>query len=359
MTPDDEVRFRSALDDIPAYKPGKPPERTDGKPTYKLSSNENPHPPLPGVLAAAAKAAGSMNRYPDMGAPDLLEALSDRFGVPESDLAIGTGSVAVLYHLLQAVCGPDDEVVYAWRSFEAYPIAVQLTGATSVQVPLTEEARHDFKAMEAALTDRTRVVLICTPNNPTGPVVRRDELLAFLEVVPRNVLVVLDEAYREFVREPDTIDGVEIYRDRPNVVVLRTFSKAYGLAGFRIGFAIAHPPVVAAIRKCALPFGVSEIAQAAAVASLHAEDELLARVEALVVERTRVVDELRKAGWNVPETHANFVWMPLGDETVAFTEAVQAEGVSVRPFPGEGARVTIGEREANDLFLEVAAAWLQ
>ncbi len=359
MTPDDEVRFRSVLDDVAAYKPGKPPERTDGRPTYKLSSNENPYPPLPGVLAAATEAAGNMNRYPDMGALDLLEALSERFKVPVSDLAVGTGSVAVLYHLLQAACGEGDEVIYAWRSFEAYPIAVQLTGATSVKVPLTEDARHDFKAMEAALTDRTRVVLVCTPNNPTGPVVRRDELLAFLDVVPRNVLVVLDEAYREFIREPETVDGAEVYRDRPNVVVLRTFSKAYGLAGFRVGYAIGHPPVIAAIRKCALPFGVSEIAQAASIASLRAEDELLERVEALVTERTRVVDELRASGWDVPETHANFVWMPLGEETVAFAEAVQAEGVSVRPFPGEGARVTIGEREANDLFLTIACAWRQ
>jgi histidinol-phosphate aminotransferase len=359
MTPEDEVRFRACLDDVAAYKPGRPPERTDGRPTYKLSSNENPYPPLPGVLAAAMEAAANMNRYPDMGALELLEALSERFGVPVTDLAVGTGSVAVLYHLLQAACGEGDEVVYAWRSFEAYPIAVQLTGATSVQVPLTEDARHDFKAMEAALTDRTRVVLVCTPNNPTGPVVRRDELLAFLDVVPRNVLVVLDEAYREFIREPEMVDGAEVYRDRPNVVVLRTFSKAYGLAGFRIGYAIAHPPIVAAIRKCALPFGVSQIAQSAAIASLEAEDELLERVDALVTERTRVVAELRAAGWDVPETHANFVWMPLGGETLAFAEAAQAEGVSVRPFPGDGARVTIGEREANDLFLDVARSWRQ
>lgn len=359
MTPDDEVRFRSVLDDVAAYKPGKPPERTDGRPTYKLSSNENPYPPLPGVLAAATEAAANMNRYPDMGALPLLETLAERFKVPVEHLALGTGSVAVLYHLLQAACGEGDEVIYAWRSFEAYPIAVQLTGATSVRVPLTDEARHDFKAMEAALTDRTRVVLVCTPNNPTGPVVRRDELLAFLDVVPRNVLVVLDEAYREFIREPETVDGCEVYRDRPNVVVLRTFSKAYGLAGFRIGYAIGHPPVIAAIRKCSLPFGVSEVAQAAAIASLRAEEELLERVEALVAERTRVTNELRASGWDVPETHANFVWMPLGEETMAFAEAVQAEGVSVRPFPGDGARVTIGEREANDLFLTIACAWRQ
>ncbi|MGW6283158.1 histidinol-phosphate transaminase [Kribbella sp. NPDC055071] len=357
MTPDHEVRFRACLDDVAAYQPGRPPARTDGRPSYKLSSNENPYPPLPGVLAAATEAAAQMNRYPDMGAVDLLDALSDRFGVPVSDLAVGTGSVALIYHLLQATVTVGDEVIYAWRSFEAYPIAVQLTGATSVRVPLTEDARHDFKAMEAAITDRTKVILVCTPNNPTGPVVRRDELLAFLDAVPSNVLVVLDEAYREFVRAEDVADGVDVYRDRPNVVVMRTFSKAYGLAGFRVGYAIGHPPVVEAIRKCALPFGVSHVAQAAAIASLEVEDELLERVDALVTERTRVVEELRAAGWEVPETETNFVWLPLGDETVAFSEAVQAEGVSIRPFPGDGARITIGEREANDLFLEVAIAW--
>ncbi|TDW17886.1 histidinol-phosphate transaminase [Kribbella kalugense] len=357
MTPDNEVRFRACLDDVAAYKPGRPPARTDGRPTYKLSSNENPYPPLPGVLAAATAAAAEMNRYPDMGAVDLLEALSDRFGVPVSDLAVGTGSVALLYHLLQATVTAGDEVIYAWRSFEAYPIAVQLTGATSVQVPLTADARHDLKAMEAAIIDRTKVVVVCTPNNPTGPVVRRDELIAFLDAVPRNVLVVIDEAYREFVRETDVVDGVDLYRDRPNVLVLRTFSKAYGLAGFRVGYAIGHPDVVAAIRKCALPFGVSYVAQAAAIASLAVEDELLERVDALIVERTRVVGELRAAGWDVPESETNFVWLDLGEDTVKFAEAVQAEGVSVRAFPGEGVRVTIGEPEANNLFLKVARTW--
>ena len=158
MTAHDEVRFRACLEDVAAYKPGRPPERADGRPTYKLSSNENPYPPLPGVLAAATEAAASMNRYPDMGALELLEALSERFGVPVSDLAVATGSVALLYHLLQAACSEGDEVVYAWRSFEAYPIAVQLTGATSVRVPLTDDARHDFKAMEAARAPASRAV---------------------------------------------------------------------------------------------------------------------------------------------------------------------------------------------------------
>jgi len=357
MSSTDEVRFRSALDDVQAYKPGKPPVRTDGRPTYKLSSNENPYPPLPGVLEAATAAAAQMNRYPDNGAVVLLEALSARFDVPVGNIALGTGSVAVLYHLLQAACEAGDEVVYAWRSFEAYPIAVALSGATAVQVPLTPDARHDFKAMEAAITDRTRVVLVCTPNNPTGPAVRSQELAAFVDAVPRNVLVVVDEAYREFVRDPDVADALALYRDRPNVTVLRTFSKAYGLAGFRVGFAIGHEPVVAAIRKCALPFGVNTVAQAAAVASLAAEDELLERVESLVTERTRVVEALRSAGWDVPDAQGNFVWLSLGEETLAFAAAADAEGVAIRPFAGDGVRVTIGEPAANDAFLEIAAGW--
>jgi histidinol-phosphate aminotransferase len=350
-------RLRPALDQLPSYKPGRAAPGRPGAPAYKISSNENPYPPLPGVLEAAVAAAGAMNRYPDMFASGLVTALAERFDVPESHLATGTGSVGVLQQIIQATVGPGDDVVYAWRSFEAYPIVVGISGATSVRVPLDDAARHDLPAMAAAVTDRTRLVLICTPNNPTGPVVRHAEAVAFLDRVASDVLVVLDEAYCEFVRDPDAVDGMRLYRDRPNVCVLRTFSKAYGLAGFRVGFAVGHQPVIAAIRKCALPFGVSQIAQDAAVASLGAEDELLLRVEALVGERTRVARGLREAGWPVPDAQGNFVWLALGDDAVPFAEAAQAEGVAVRPFAGDGVRVTIGEPEANDLFLAAARQW--
>ena len=351
------LTFRAALDDLPAYVPGKPPTRADGGPTYKLSSNENPYPPLPGVLAAATEAAAGMNRYPDLGAAALLDALAGRFGVVPERVAVGTGSVGVLYSLLQAACESGDEVIYAWRSFEAYPIAVTLAGATSVQVPLTTDARHDLEAMAKAVTDRTKAVLVCTPNNPTGPAVHRDDLAAFVDSVPEHVLVVVDEAYREFVRDPGVADALELLGDRPNVVVLRTFSKAYGLAGFRVGFGIGPAPVVAAIRKAALPFGVSHVAQRAAIASLAAEDELLRRVESLVGERTRVTAALAEAGWAVPDAQGNFCWLPLGADAAGFGAAAQAAGVSVRPFAGDGVRVTIGEPAANDLFLEVARNW--
>ena len=223
------------------------------------------------MLEAAVGAAARMNRYPDMGNTELYAALSDRFDVPVEDLAVATGSVALIYQLAQAFCEPGDEVVFAWRSFEAYPIAVAAAAATAVQVPVTADGRHDLDAMAAAITDRTRVVLVCTPNNPTGPAVSQAELDAFLAKVPPHVLVVVDEAYVEFVRIDDPIDGLATYRAHHNVVVTRTFSKAYGLAGLRVGFAVAPTPIATALRAVSLPFGVSSVAQAAAVASLERE----------------------------------------------------------------------------------------
>ena len=357
-SPADRPQARPVVTDIPAYVPGRPPATREGVPTYKLSSNENPYPPLPGVLEAATQAAAVMNRYPDMGCTGLYQALSERLDVPVTHLAAGTGSVAVLYHLLQAFCEAGDEVVYAWRSFEAYPIAVAVTGAASVQVPLDSEARHDLDAMADAVTDRTRVVIVCTPNNPTGPAVGRRDLETFLDRIPPHVLVVVDEAYREFVRIDDPLDALDLYRERHNVVVMRTFAKAYGLAGFRVGYIVAPEAVASVVRACSLPFGVSSIAQAAAVASLDRESELLERVRSLVAERARVMDALRGQGWKVPDAQGNFVWLALGERTGEFAAAAEDAGVMVRPFPGEGARVTIGEPSANDVFLSVASGFV-
>jgi histidinol-phosphate aminotransferase len=347
-------KLRAALDGIPTYKPGRPPAAGEGVPSFKLSSNENPYPPLPGVLEAAAAAAARLNRYPDMACSVLTAELAERFGVPADHVATGTGSVGVAQQLLQATAGPGDEVVYAWRSFEAYPIITGISGAKAVEVPLDAEENHDLEAMLAAITERTRLVFVCNPNNPTGNAIHRAELERFLDRVPDGVLVVLDEAYREFITDPEVPDGVDLYRDRPNVAVLRTFSKAYGLAGLRVGFAIAHPPVAEALRKTAVPFGVSQLAQDAAVASLRAEPALLERVAGLVEERTRVVDALTAQGWAVPPTQANFVWLRLGERTADFAAACERAGATVRPFPGEGVRITVGEREANDLVLRTA-----
>ena len=341
--------------DIPAYVPGRPPTPREGLTTYKLSSNENPYPPLPGVLEAATAAVERMNRYPDMGMTALYDALAARWGVEPANLAAGTGSVAVLYHLLQAFAGPGDEVVYAWRSFEAYPIAVTAAGATSVRVPVTAEGRHDLDAMADAITDATKVAVVCSPNNPTGPAARHAEVAAFLERVPSRVLVVLDEAYAEFVRDEDPLDALALAGQHPNVVVMRTFAKAYGLAGLRVGYAIAAAPVAAAIRAVSLPFGVSHVAQAAAVASLEREPALLERVAELVAERDRVRDALRDAGWDVPDPQGNFVWLAAGERTADLAAACEEAGVVVRPFAGEGVRVSIGEPAANDVLVATVA----
>ncbi len=347
--------FRSVLDDFPSYKPGRTPVSAAGK-THKLSANESPHPPLPSVVDVIADAARSVNRYPDNGAQALIAAIAAKYGVPPEHVAVGCGSVGVAQQLLEAVGEPGAEVMYAWRSFEAYPILSGLAAADSVRVPLRDET-HDLAAMAAAITPRTRLIFVCNPNNPTGTVVRTTELEAFLNQVPPDCLVVMDEAYHEYIRDEATPDGVDFYRERPNVAVLRTFSKAYGLAGLRTGFMIAHEPVAAAARATMLPFSVNSIAQAAAVASLAAEDELLERVELTVKERTRVREALVADGWAVPPTEANFVWLRLGEHTLDFAAACFDEGIAIRPFAGEGARISIGDPESNDAFLSLARAY--
>jgi histidinol-phosphate aminotransferase len=353
---DQSPRFRPVLDQFAGYKPGKAPSAGTGK-TYKLSSNESPYEPLPSVQAILADAATYIHRYPDNTAAELSAAIASRFDVPPDHVAVGCGSVGVAQQLLEAVGEPGAEVLFAWRSFEAYPYLTDLANATQVRVPLTEDFSHDLPAMAEAITDRTRLIFICNPNNPTGTVVRRAELEEFLDRVPGDCLVVLDEAYVQYIRDRDVPDGVELYRSRPNVAVLRTFSKAYGLAGLRVGFLIGHEPVADAARKTMLTFAVNSLAQAAAVASLAAEAELLDRVETVVKERDRVRNELLAQGWTVPQAEANFVWLPLGELADDFADACNLAGVSVRPFSPDGVRVTIADPEANDAFLAAVRAY--
>ncbi|MFE6648784.1 histidinol-phosphate transaminase [Nocardioides sp. NPDC057772] len=350
---------RPSVAAMPAYVAGKPPVERPGLVTYKLSSNENPYPPLDGVVEIAAEAAGRVNRYPDAGSTELYDALAKAYGVPAEELALSTGAVALIFQLVSAYCGPEDEVVFAWRSFEAYPIAILAAGATAVKVPVTERGRHDLDAMAAAITERTKVVFVCTPNNPTGASATQTELDAFLAKVPEHVLVVVDEAYAEFVRMDDAVDGIATYRSRANVVVLRTFSKAYGLAGFRVGYAFAPAPIAATLRAMALPFGVNVVAQAAGVASLERQAELLARVDDLVSERTRVVEGIRAAGWDVPDAQGNFVWFAFesAERCAEFAAAADEVGLMVRPYPPEGVRVSIGEVEANTRLIELAGSF--
>jgi histidinol-phosphate aminotransferase len=348
-------RFRSVLEGFTPYKPGRVTTSPDGR-SFRLASNESPFGPLPSVLDVIATAAADAHRYPDNGAQALIAAIGARFGVPEAHIAVGCGSVGVTQQLLGAVAEPGGQVLYAWRSFEAYPTLAGLSGAESVRVPLRDET-HDLVAMADGITERTRIVFVCNPNNPTGTVVRRAELEEFLDAVPPDCLVVLDEAYHEYVRDPEVPDGLSLYPDRPNLAVLRTFSKAYGLAGLRVGLMVAPEPVAAAVRTTMLPFTVSCVAQAAAIASLAAEPELLDRVDAVAGERSRVRDALRSDGWTVPPTEANFVWLRLGADTGDFAARCAAAGISVRPFGDEGARVSIGDPEANEAFLAVAKAY--
>jgi histidinol-phosphate aminotransferase len=320
----------------------------------KLASNEVPFGPLPGVAEAVAEAALGMHRYPDMGAVALRDALGARYAVDPARIAVGCGSVALAEHLVKATAVPGDEVLYAWRSFEAYPIITVGAGATPVQVPNTPGHAHDLDAMAAAVTDRTRLVFVCNPNNPTGTAIRRAELERFLDAVPQTTLVVIDEAYREFVTDPDVPDGLDVAGDRPNVVVLRTLSKAWGLAGMRVGWLSAPEPVADTVRKVVTPFSVSLVAQAGALAALGEVTEMQRRVDLVTGERKRVRETLSALGVGVPETEANFVWLPLGERSVEFGAASEARGVIVRPFAGDGVRVTIGTAAENDRFLAIA-----
>ncbi|MDR3068982.1 MAG: histidinol-phosphate transaminase [Cellulomonas sp.] len=348
------VQIRPTIAALPDYVPGG--AAPVGAQAFKLSSNENPYPPLPSVVAAIADAAVDVNRYPDMPADDLVQALGRTLGVAPEQVVPTAGSVSALCHAVNAFCDPGDEVVLPWRSFEAYPIAIALAGATAVPVPLADDGRLDLPALAAAVTDRTRMVMVCSPNNPTGPAVHAAELEALLAAVPDDVVVMYDEAYLEFVRDPQAADGLAVLAAHPNVVLMRTFSKAYGLAGLRVGHAVARPRLAAAIRKTVTPFEVSSLAQRAALVSLQATDELARRVDRVVAERTRLVDGLRAQGWTLPDTQANFVWLPLGERTATFADRCTGAGLLVRPFPGEGVRITVGEPEATDLLLEITAA---
>jgi len=346
---------REALAALPAYTPGR---TVPG--AVKLASNEMPFPPLASVAAAITTAALEMNRYPDNGAQALVSELAHRLGVEPDRITVGCGSVSLCEQLVQATCTEQSEVVFGWRSFEAYPIIAAVVGAKSVPVPVTAEEALDLDAMAAAITPATRLVFVCNPNNPTGTALTAADLEGFLAKVPSEVLVVIDEAYREFVDDEQIPDGVEFARGRTNVVVLRTLSKAYGLAGLRVGYSVSDPEVAVALRKVAIPFAVSSVAQAAALASLAASAELLERCDVVVAERHRVRDQLIADGYTVPVTQANFVWLPLRGDSAEFARHCEDHRVIVRPFndpANGGVRITIGSAAENDQFLAAAAAW--
>lgn len=345
------VRIRPAIAAYPAYAQG----RQAGAEAFKLSSNENPFEPLPGVVEAMQAEAG-FHRYPDSSSPRLRARLAARFGVSDDAVHVAAGSVSILYQLAHATCGPGDELLFSWRSFEAYPGLAIVADAAPVTVPNTAKGGHDLDAMADAVTGRTRMIIVCSPNNPTGPVVTQAGFEAFLARVPADVLVVLDEAYAEFVTDPDAVDGARVLAaGDANVVVLRTFSKAYGLAGLRIGYAVGDPRILSAAKVTGIPLSVTATAEAAALASLDAEDDLLERVRIIADRRDRLAARLRDAGWDVPVAQGNFVWLPAGERALEVAAAFEAADLIVRPFAGDGVRISIGEEESLDRVVAVAA----
>ena len=346
------IRIRPEIAALPAYRQGKQADAD----SFKLSSNENPFDPLPGVVQAM-QAATAFNRYPDASSPRLRARLAERFEVGADAVHVAAGSVSILFQLAQATSGPGDEILFSWRSFEAYPSLAVVAGSTAVTVPNAADAGHDLAAMAAAITERTRMIIVCSPNNPTGPVVTQADFDDFVARVPGDVLVILDEAYAEFVTDPAAVDGaVVIAAGHPNVVVLRTFSKAYGLAGLRIGYAVGHPAILAAARTTGIPLSVTAHAEEAALASLDAEDELRERVAHLARRRDELAARLREVGWDVPAAQGTFVWLPAGDRALEVAAAFESAGLIVRAFAGDGVRISIGEAEALDAVVSVAAA---
>jgi len=360
------VTPRPVLKKLPAYQAGKPPAETPGITPYKLASNENPYAPIQAATDAIVSAATGepVRRYPETTYAQLRTLIGETYDVPVEDVTVGAGSLGVLTALVQTFAGTNDdgtqdEVIIPWRSFEAYPIVIRTAGAQDVMVPLQANGELDLEAMFDAITERTRMIMLCTPNNPTGTVLATQAVRDFIDRVPPHILVVIDEAYIEFIRDDDAVDGLAIYRDYPNVAVLRTFSKAHGLANLRIGYGIAHPEVSQPLKVIHPPFATSTLAAEAAHASLSHLDEVLANTDKVVSERQRVWEALDNLGYQPPNTQANFVWLPLGELAQPFADVCGEQALSVRAFHPEGVRVSIGEVEANNRLIEVATAFAE
>jgi len=340
--------------ELPRYQPGRSSEAAMAEhglaSAIKLASNESPFGPLPGVTEAVTAALAGINRYADHTAGEVAERFAERVGVTRDRVAVGPGSGGLLAQLALAFVEPGDPVVYPWPSFIAYPQFTRLAAGAEHTTPLVRNA-FDVDALVDAIDERTRMVLIANPNNPTSTALRTADLRRVVDAVPETCLVVIDEAYREFVTGADVPDAIAEFVDRPNVAVLRTLSKAYGLAGLRIGFMVADPAVVDAVNACAIPFGVNMAGQAAALAAFEQGDEVMCRCAVITSERSRVAQELRRRGLGVPDSQANFWWLPAGTHSVALATELERRGVVTRPLSG-GVRVTVGTPDENDRFIE-------
>lgn len=344
---------------LPAYTPGRSAAAAAAEhglaDAIKLASNELPFGPLPSVAGVLSSGIEHVHLYPDAGATALREAIAEHHDVDIERVAVGAGSVGLLQQLVLAYCDPGDEVAMCWPSFEAYPILAQLVGAEQVRVPLVDE-RFDLVALAEAITDRTKLAFVTNPNNPTGTTVPTTEIEAFVEAVPSGCLVVVDEAYAEFVDDRSVTDSLALVERFDHVVVTRTFSKAHGLASLRVGYGIARPEVARMLDRTLVPFALNDLAQRAAVASLGAIDEMRERVATVTAERARVVDALRRQGWAIPDAQANFVWLPVGVRAAELTSELERRGLVTRGFADVGVRITIGDRSANDRLIDALGA---
>jgi histidinol-phosphate aminotransferase len=355
------ITFAEKLARIPHYEAGSASvdgaEREGARDVAQLASNESPYAPVEEVVEAVRRAAAGVNRYPDPGARALRAALADRYDYPAARIAVGNGSCEILLAAAEALLEPGAEVIYAWPSFSMYPHLAAITGAEAVTVPLAAGEVHDLEAMRLAITDATRLLLVCNPNNPTGTHIPSAPVGEFLERVPSRVLVILDEAYIEFqvAEDPDTT--LELLDRFPNLVLLRTFSKVYGLAGLRVGYALGSEEFRLAVDRVRQPFAVNQLAQAAATEAIRHQDDVVRRVERNTVERLWMADELESLGLSSAESQANFFWLDLGDRDEAeVVRELGRRGVAVRAGEGLGGpgslRITYGTRAENERLVE-------
>jgi len=351
-------RFRPEIAALRPYRVGRQLEDVarahglDPGDIVKLTANEGPEPPFPGVIETAAQEIARSNRYPDNDCWELGHALADRLGVDFTNLMFGAGGVALLAEIATATGGPGTNIVYPWPSFVMYRFVSIWAGSDTIEVPLDENHELDLDAMRAAIDEGTRVVFVCNPNNPTGTIKPAEEVEAFIDDVPDGVLVVVDEAYHEFVTDPRYRTAVPLAAERTNVMVIRTFSKIYGLAGLRVGYGVGHPDTLTEVRKAQAPLTVNRIAQVAALTSLSRPEELERRQAENAARRHHVMGALAERGLETTESHTNFVFFELGDATDRVVEEMTAQGVLIRPMGAGWVRATVGSDEDNRRFLE-------
>lgn len=351
-------RFRSEIAALSAYRVGRQLDDVarehglDPADIVKLTANEGPEGPFPGVIEAATQAMALSNRYPDNDCWDLGHALADELGVDFANLMFGGGSVALLAEIGTALGGPGTNFVYAWPSFVMYRFAAIWAGSRHVEVPVDDSLSLDLDAMRAAIEDETTLVVVCNPNNPTGTIKPADEIDAFIDSVPEHALVVVDEAYHEFVTDPRYRTQIPNAIERPNVIVLRTFSKIYALAAHRIGYGVGRADLLAELRKAQAPLTVNRVAQAAALASLGQPEELERRRSDNTARRHHLVGALAERGLRMGESHTNFIFFELGDEAERVVADMTTQGVLIRGMGQGWVRMTIGNEKENRRFLD-------